>query len=393
MKRYKAKLATYVLGMVIASGLSIPAMTSLMRSSQATAENRVLAPRPSKPRSLADLLNYPKQLEPWINDHFGFRNKLVELNNKLRYALFGQFPTIQVISGRDGRIFLSSHNTISPYWAITIPCGATVTSPDQVAGQLNALHESFLHQGIDARIMIVPSAPIIYPEALPAWLEARCRKAVSPVETTLASAQLKTRTLNAIYYPRTEMLALKEHISVFPKSWFHWAGAGPREVAGLSAEFFWNIRRDEGAAIAETLDRLPSDLSHLFPGVNLASEVESPDHARSGIEACLGGKCFPALGDTAHKLQDVGLYKNPAAPHQRLIIISDSFGHYIATWYPRYFKEVMHFSTNSWTQLSAAEKRQFSTYIKEEAKDARVLLLYHDGSTIWNSLPAGFGAD
>ncbi|MBC7859895.1 MAG: hypothetical protein H7Z39_14205 [Burkholderiaceae bacterium] len=394
MKRHQAKLATCLVGMVIAAALSIPAVNSLTRASQTTGDNRVLAPKPTKPRSIDDLLKYPKQLEPWINDHFGFRDNLIELNNQLRHAFFGQFPTIQVISGRDGRIFLSSHGTSLPeYSAITIPCGVTPTAPERVAGLLNGLHQSFLREGIDARIMIVPSAPIIYPEALPAWLEARCRKAASPVESALASAQLEAQTLNAIYYPKTEMLALKERVAVFPKSWFHWGGAGPREVAGLSAEHFWKIRRLEGAAIAETLNRVPSDIGHLFPGVNLTSEVEFPDHPRSGIEACLGPKCFPSLGVAADKLQEMAFYRNAGAPHQRLIILSDSFGRYIASWYPRYFKEVIHFSTNSWTQLDAAEKRKFSAYIKEQAKIGHTLLLYHDGSTLWNSVPGGFGAD
>jgi hypothetical protein len=385
MEQLQRGLAACMIGLVLAIALSVPALRSAVRSSQATGENRALAPLPKTPQSTADLLQYTRQLEPWINDHFGFRTSLIKLNNKLRYVLFGQFPTIQVISGREGRIFLSSHATTLPeYSAITIPCGYTFTSTRKVAGQLNALHESFLRDGLDARIMIVPSAPVIYPEALPIWLEARCHTAVSPIESALASPFLNTETRKAIYFPKTEMLALKETVSVFPKTWFHWAGAGAREVAGLSVKFFWNIPQHAGKAIAERSNSTPSDISHLFPGINLSSQVDQPDHAQSHIEACQGAKCFPDLGSAADKLQEVAFYRNLQAPQNRLVILSDSFGQFIAGWYPRYFKEVIHFSINSLNQLDSAETLRFKAYIKAQAQTGHLLLLYHDGSALWD---------
>lgn len=340
---------------------------------------------PKLPRSSGDLLAYTRQLEPWINDHFGFRTSLIKLNNRLRHAFFNQFPTIQVISGRQGRIFLSSHaTTLAEYSAITIPCGYTPTSSDKVARQLNSLHESFAHEGIDARIMIVPSSPIIYAEELPGWLEKRCGSVSSPIESMLASPQLEADTRKAIYFPKAEMIRLKETIPVFPKTWFHWAGAGPRDVAGSSVEFFWNIPRQAGQPIAERVVRAPSDISHLFPGIELASEIDYPDHAKSLIDACLGPQCFPSIGAAANKLQEVAFYRNPSAPEQRLIILSDSFGQFIASWYPRYFKEVIHFSTNALDQLDAKETAQFKAFIKSQAEAAHVMVLYHDGSVLWD---------
>jgi hypothetical protein len=385
MKISKICLIPYAIGIIIAGFLSVPALTGLAMSGHETGENRTLAQRPKNPRSISDLFKYPRELEPWINDHFGLRRPLIWVNNKLRYKLFGQFPTIQVISGRKGRIFLSSHSMepSSQYSAITIPCGDIHISPEKVAGPLNALHESFRREGIDARILIVPSSPVIYPEALPAWLEARCNAAGSPIELVLASSHLEAEARKAIYFPRAEMLALKDKISVFPQTWFHWAGAGSREVAGLSVKFFWGVPANTGRPLAEESKLSPSDISHLFPGVKLASQVEHPDHARSGIEACVGPRCFPSLGSVTNKLQDVAYYRNLAAPQERLIILSDSFGKAIAGWYPRYFKEVIHFSTNSLNQLNVSENRQLWAYIKAQARIGHLLLLYHDGSTLW----------
>ena len=386
MEQRQGRLAACIVGIMIAAALCLPAIKSFTRPSQETVENRVLAPWPVSPRSTADLLNYTRRLEPWINDHFGFRTVLIKLNNKLRHALFGQFPTIQVISGQNQRLFLASHSTTpsTEYSAITIPCGYTPTSPEKVAGQLNGLHESFRNEGVDARIMIVPSAPVIYPEALPAWLAARCAAAASPIELTLAAPNLHAETRQAIYFPKAEMLALKERVPVFPKTWYHWAGAGPREISGLSVEYFWNIPGHQGRAIAESSIRTPSDISHLFPGVNLSNTIEHPDHLRSAINACLGPQCFPSLGSVADKLHDVAYYRNPAAAQRRLIILSDSFGQFIAGWYARYFQEVMHFSTNALGQLDAEEIQQFMAYLKQQAQTGRLLLLFHDGSVLWD---------
>ena len=340
---------------------------------------------PNQPQSIDELLKYTRQLEPWINDNFGFRAQLVRLNNKLRHTLFGQFPSIQVISGKKGRIFLSSHATTLPeYSAIRITCGDTPTSQEKVAEQLNSIHDSFQREGIDARIMIVPSSPVIYPESLPSWLETRCNAAQPPVDAVLASAYLKADTKEAIFYPKTEMLTLKKDFSVFPKTWFHWAGAGPREVAGLSTEFFWGIPHQTGTPLAEQTDRMSSDISNLFPGINLASQIENPEYAKSHIDACLGPQCFPSLGSIADKLQDVAFYRNPAAQQDKLIILSDSFGKFIAGWYSRYFKEVIHLSTNSLSRLDAPETKQLKDFLSTQARTGHLLLLYHDGSVLWD---------
>jgi len=117
---------------------------------------------------------------------------------------------------------------------------------------------------------------------------------------------------------------------------------------------------------------------------NFAGEANACDHAGSRIDACLGPSCFPALGQTFHKLQEVARYTNPVAPANRLIILSDSFGQFIAGWYPRYFREVLHFSTNTLAQLDAEETRIFRDYLFEQAKNSQFLILYHDGSTLWN---------
>jgi hypothetical protein len=379
----KKWLSACFVGVFLASLLATPAFMGIFSTHQPAHENRNLASFPPKPKTPEQWFSFTSKLDLWINDHFGFRELLIRLNNNLRFVLFDQFPTTQVISGRSGRIFLSAHDKASPlYSAITTPCGYAHGDIDVVAQQVGKFISSFQSSGISAKLMIVPSAPMVYPEHLPAWLEKRCSSVASPIELLLGSKPLRAFARSEIYHPKEEMLSLKESLQVFPKNWFHWGGDGPRAVVDLSVNRLWSIPSESGKALVAT--RLPtdSDIAYLFPGIQLKSEVLAADYKRSGIQECLGAPCFPELEKISNKLQEVARYTNPAAPAGKLIVLSDSFGKYAAGWYSRYFREVKHFSTNSLPQLDVEEARAFRNYVLNEARGTHLLLLYHDGAVM-----------
>ena len=56
----------------------------------------------------ANYFNVADKAEEYMNQKFGFRNKLVEFNNKLSYNLFGESGNDQVIVGKDGWLFYAS---------------------------------------------------------------------------------------------------------------------------------------------------------------------------------------------------------------------------------------------------------------------------------------------
>ena len=54
-------------------------------------ENRALAARPEWPNRFAMWLGFPAQFEAYFNDHFGFRTRLIRLNNIARHQWHSSF--------------------------------------------------------------------------------------------------------------------------------------------------------------------------------------------------------------------------------------------------------------------------------------------------------------
>jgi hypothetical protein len=383
MVRTKQWSASHLAAVAFAVVLAVPAAVALRDHGLRGQENRDLAPFPARPDSLSSALKYTEKLDRWINDHFGFRAFFVVLNNRLRFDLFRQFPTIQVIAGREGRIFLSAHATYhAPYSAITTPCGYTKSNTDDAAEQLSRFSSRLRGSGMDARILIAPSSPVLYVDQLPKWLEARCNASTPPIPAVLGSPRLDQHARESVFYPLAEMRALRRTMDVFPKTWFHWSGAGPRAVAGLSAEHFWSIGQDSGSALSVSNRVTNSDIGHLFPGVELTIEMLVADYDASGVQFCRGPACFPGIQGVAGKLGEVHTFHNGKATSAKLVILSDSFGQFIAGWYSRYFRDVLHLSTNGLNQLDAAEAEQFRQFVRRESQYGQLLFVYHDGSIL-----------
>jgi hypothetical protein len=361
--------------------LMVPAAVALLPGGAKNTEQRHLSPTPALPHSVPEALKYPGQLDAWVNDNFGLRASLLALHKQIRFSLFGQFPTIQVISGKDGRIFLSAHQkTDPPYSAIFSSFGYQIDPAPVITDQINHFSTLVRSRGLDARLLIVPSSSVVHADQLPGWLRTRVDPASIPMLKVLESPRLEAAARDKLYFPYKEMRAeAAAGMDVFPKTWFHWMGDGPRTVAGLTMERFWGTGKDQGVPLATKIEKMPSDLSHMFPGIELGSEVRAIDYQASAVEACIGPTCFgETLRPTMEKLWQMSTYRNPKAPRGRLVIVSDSFGLPVAGWYSRYYKEVVHLCTNNMDQLAEQELQPIRTYLFDEAKGGDLLFLYHD---------------
>jgi hypothetical protein len=267
-----------------------------------------------------------------------------------------------------------------PYSAIFSSFGYQIDPAPAIADQINRFSALTGGRGLDAKLLIVPSSSVVHADQLPDWLRTRVDPASIPTLKVLGSARLEADARKNLYFPYMEMRAeAAAGMDVFPKTWFHWMGDGPRMVAGLTMERFWDTGKDRGVPLATKIEKMPSDLSHLFPAIELGSQVRAIDFQASGVEVCMGPACFgETLRPTMEKLWQMSTYRNPRAPRGRLVIVSDSFGQPVAGWYSRYYKEVVHVCTNNMEQLSEQELRPIRQYLFGEAKGGDVLFLYHD---------------
>lgn len=389
MAKTISTLANYAMKAALVLALGAPAIGSVMSSVGSSGENRNLAAWPGIPHSWKEFLAVPGQLDAWVNDHFGMRNELVIMNNRLRFKLYDEFPTIQTARGRNGRIFLASHaTTAQPYSAFTAVCGGNSEASPGTAQYFNQMFSDFRARGLQPHVLIVPSAPAVQSADVPEWLVQRCSSADTPVRRFLRDPQLAPDVRAAIYYPLEEIRKIAgDGESVFPKTWFHWNGAGLSEVATLSLQHFW--KPGPGTPVKSHEEWLISDISHLFPGIAMSSLITLPNMAEAGIDACHGPDCFSEFAEFKELMKDTSHLHNPAAPPRRLLLISDSYGRLISDWYARYYRDVDHIATNNIPQLKPEQLQRVKDVVFRDAENTDVLILYHDGGAIYNALRFG----
>lgn len=343
-------------------------------------ENRVLASAPGWPRSQAELLALPGSLTAYVSDHFGLRDAMLWLDGRLRYKLFGETASDQVLFGRHGRLFLISHEKGHPYSLVDSICGAGVARAqiDAAAADTARLLDDASQVAPRSLYVSVPTAPALYPEDLPPWLAARCASfhlTAPAVRDALAAIRpdLKAR----MFYAIEPMLTAKAGGEAIPRVNFHWHGLGARLVAERVAgrELGMTQARRIPAHMATAL----SDLARFTPGLTLTDRVLEPDYGPAGIAPCYGESCFPDLAPFAHALTEASRFRWTSGQGPRLLLISDSFGARAAGWFSEYFADVVHLNVNfallSPEQLAALRRVLFRDF----PPDVLVLML-HDGA-------------
>lgn len=343
-------------------------------------ENRAFARWPAWPRSAGEAFSLPARIEAYFQDHFGLRYQMIAASNRLRYALFGQMPSQQVIEGRNGRLFLTTHDAATPFALLDVICGAGVSEAaiNQAAQSIAAFLRRLPEAEPRSLLAVIPSSPAIYPEDLPAWRRRQCDGA-EPVVARIA-ARLPPDVLGAWAYPLEEELRLKQQLEMYPRTGFHWIGEAAGRVIGHIAEQHLGLERH--IDVPGRPRQVPSDLGQFMPGLWFSSMAELPDWRRAGVEACDGPACFPELGDITKLFPALSRFRSSQAGPKRLLILSDSFGTNAAGYFAPYAGEVQHFSTNDFALLSSEQAAAFRRYVLDEYRPDLIVFLYHDGNVM-----------
>jgi hypothetical protein len=367
---------TSVFGLICAPGIMQFLGLDIPTSS---AENRTLAGPPPLPSSLSDALNYPARLEPFLQDHFGFRSRLITLNNWMLYNLFGEFVSRQVVVGQRGRIFLTSHGASQPYSLIRAICGIGV-SDDDAAGAARVVSkviDRFRRVAPSIVFIAAPSPTSVYPEDLPQWLVRKCADAV-PTMNRVAE-KISAEDSGRFSFPIAIAKEANGGDPLIPYAGFHWRGTGVRLIMdSIATNSLGLTRRFEVPMIAKTEK---SDLSQFMPGLVFEERIKAPDWSAVHVDFCYGGgSCFPEIGPIADLLGDVSHYRSPPGGRGRILVLSDSFGAASAGYFSAYFGEVVHFSVNYLDRLSTEQMKTFRNYIFDAYKPDTIVLLFHDGA-------------
>lgn len=369
-------------------------------------ENRVLASRPSLPQDANAWLVFPMQMESYVNDHFGLRQSLIAWHNQARYLLLNEAASAQLSVGKNGFLFFNAHEAAHPRRMSDFLCGQFLRQVggqaivEELAQEVRATMQEAMRQHARTSLAFVPTKPVLYPENLPTWMREECERGTPSLPAFLqqlerfdrANLSAEKIVRQAVSYPLAAMQAQKATQLLYPKPNFHWHGKGAQIFAQTIAEQDWNLKAKRSFQFVP--ETVASDMQSFMPGIALNIDIFTPDYAAAGVEACLGGHCFPD-SPAAVKLGDVSRYRaqKPSTDNtestNKLLIISDSFGQGGAGYFSAYFDEVWHVSINNTGALNSTERAQLQADLTRFAPD-RVLYLFHDYSLVCFSSQLGF---
>jgi hypothetical protein len=183
-----------------------------------------------------------------------------------------------------------------------------------------------------------------------------------------------------VAYPLEQMRAASRETDLFPRTFFHWGGAGPRLAAEWTLRQFYGVPPSAATPYVSRKEWLPSDIGHLFPGIKQPSEVDVMDMAASHINYCYGAVCFDQPPAILKDFEVIRL-RNQYAPRKRLVLITDSFGPPAAPWFARYYQETVVFNANTlYLAKQEADMEQVRQFVFADAANTDFIVLYHDAT-------------
>lgn len=168
------------------------------------------------PQSRAEWLAMPRAVDAWLQARFGFRETLLDVNARLRYAL--RSPTTdRVVFGRDGWLFLSDDAVFQQSMGLRMRI-ALVT---QLADTALALERELKARRARLVVAVPPNSQSINRDTVPVWAQ------VGPVRTEY---DVFAEAIRARGIPFADLRALlreaKADEQVYLKTDTHWNNHG-----------------------------------------------------------------------------------------------------------------------------------------------------------------------
>lgn len=178
-----------------------------------TTEKRVPSVWPDNSLIRSDFKKYASSVESYLNDHFGFRERLVRLNSLIRLK-FGISSSDKVTIGKDGWLFYSAENILGEYR------GTQNFSEDAMDSWMEAeisRHKWLAERNILYTVAFFPEKSSVYPEYLPDW----AKKKVAPSRIEQITPRLEDSGICFVDVTPS-VIDAKKTDPVFYKTDSHW---------------------------------------------------------------------------------------------------------------------------------------------------------------------------
>ncbi|AJZ58483.1 hypothetical protein OI25_833 [Paraburkholderia fungorum] len=207
-----------LIGVTIVAILGAHLFGLLQRQPSGLDENRVLAARPSFPRSIGEWRTLADRWDSYLTDHFPPRTQIIGLVNYARYRL-GYSGSKKVVVGENGWLFYDDGSHLA------MAAGKRQLTSEQISDWIGGFKErqAYLKARRSSFYMLLgPVQEDIFPENRPTWMPKHTFK--TEVDQILQAAQQSG--IDAIVDPRKGLVAAKAQTDVYDQFDTHWTGLG-----------------------------------------------------------------------------------------------------------------------------------------------------------------------
>jgi alginate O-acetyltransferase complex protein AlgJ len=305
-RRYFGILTFLLLASPLAAGLVMPDNPENIRKREA----REPASPPTVPRDFAALTALPRNVDAYLKDHFGLREKMIRLHRELLRPVFlaqANNTPARTVTGSSGRIYTLLDDMVTQSAGLVFRERQVREAADLAAAMRDALKE----RGIGFLVAVPPNSSTIYQDDLPSWARNPGRK----TEYDLFLEKLQPRNVKAVDLRPALNAARLEGPTYFLND-AHWNVRGT--VAGYNAVVVgdghpeWRI--EPSSALGPLVQRKGGDIARAIGIEDSANEMtESFALPITGTGAYLSGGALP----------DDMITTDKAGP--TILVIGDSF--------------------------------------------------------------------
>lgn len=182
---------------------------------QSLAEVRMLASRPLMPNNLLGIIELPKKMDAFLNDHYGLRSQIMLAYGLIHYALSS--PTnSRVFYGKDNWLFFTGERTLQQ---ITHD-QPRLTELRQFADFLSSINILLQREGRTFVVAIPPNKESVYSDKLPPWLQ-RLQNKTGPTEYDILLSELERHKITTVDLRQILREAAAKNLVYYPTD-THW---------------------------------------------------------------------------------------------------------------------------------------------------------------------------
>lgn len=297
-------------------------------------EKRKLSKRPEWSPTWKFIEKFPMDFEAYYNDHFGFRKKLINLNNHIKVNWLKISPSARVLIGKNGWLYYAGENSIDYYRA---NCQLDLGQLDTWRGILDAKRQWLANRKIAYAFVVAPSKESIYPENIPD----RIVKTGGLVIFDQLNDYLGKSTDFRIVDVRSALVEGKKRSPVYHIADSHWTEFGAYlayskllDSLGIPSRHLSPVPLDN--FILTEVIKSGGDLANMTAVATVAEEAVLSLHPRNAYAA--------SPVDVGYSVPNmhISAFENKRSNGPRAVMFCDSFGDELKPFLAEHFSRIVY---------------------------------------------------